>query len=413
MRSSFLGAPLPSPAVPPDRHPYRAAIVFAIAAVAAGMLYSMVLLPRATDYRGWTPGKDAWVPMKAAHYVAAGALGYVYEADEAFVATPGFPIAIAPLAWVGDRFGLTEGGGPIPAPYPTMWLIYGPLGYGVGTFLMLWQLRRLDVRVRRERAERAANSAALGPVWVQAAALVLVIGPFSIIYGHFEEPLAVTFLLWSIWSLLDARPLRAGFLFSLSITMKQWTAVVLPVFLAFQRVQRWRTAVLSLALPVALAAFTLLVDPQHAVPALFASRAFPEFGRSQLWIDPAPEEVFANGFRMALLVVALIVAWRTWDRADPGVLLAGMTVVLSARMFVEPVVYATYVAPAILFALLTERAEGGSGWRAVGIGSLLTAGFLIRGPLIAWWAVMAVLMLALVWPALRRVFARAAVPVAG
>src|SRR5207245_1922219 len=106
---------------------------------------------------------------------------------------------------------------------------------------------------------------AAATIWTNLWIVLLVFWPALWPNGHLEDVIAITFVMLAVHAALRGRSDAGAVLFSLAIAAKQWTALAVPIFLVMlPRRVRWRAALLTVALPAALAAFVLLVDFRHA-----------------------------------------------------------------------------------------------------------------------------------------------------
>ncbi len=241
------------------------------------MAYTILFIPAITHRHGWWVVEEVWPPLMAARFAANGALGYLYSADPFFVAGPLGPIVLIPVIMVGDALRLTDSYR-YNVPHPTMWLVYGPFALGLGAVL-LHAARALAQRVW---VDEGLASREIQPrhLRTQLAMVGLVLVPAGIVYGHFEDILALAFVLLGIRSILSGRFGRAALWFGLAIGMKQWAVLGLPILIAATPTgSRVRMLVRSFLLPGALMAFTLAVDWGHAAPALLNARSFPQLAR--------------------------------------------------------------------------------------------------------------------------------------
>ena len=188
----------PAPAEPgdlvPDSHPWRAAIWITLAGIVLEMVGTLWLVPRALSMNGWFVAADAWAPIPAAQYVANGALRTCTRAARTSSPDPCSPILLAPVAWIGSLFDLTQSV-PVPLTHPTLWLVYGPSGSGCPS-LFLWAVRRL-----------AVQDAACGRGWsrLQLASVLVVLLPSAGMWMHFEEPLAMACAMLALVEIMRGR----------------------------------------------------------------------------------------------------------------------------------------------------------------------------------------------------------------
>lgn len=382
---------------PTDRA-WRAAVVLGLVLIACSfafaLLYPLVLghgCPcRDRDGRlvlVLATSRDLWIAVDAARYVANGALGFVYESSPYLTALPLFPILLAPLVAVGDALGLSEP----PAPTATMYYLLGPFTVGLAMPL-LHQIRGLV----RDAGDR--GSALSVQVWTA----LLVAVPILVVCGHGEDALALIALLTAVRLAARERWAAAGFLLGLAIASKQWAVLALPVLVVRSpRRERPGLAAASLALPAALALFTLAVDWSHASRALLHPPNYPGYGHAALWVDAGVATVVTAPFRLGVLVLAVILAGRC--RAGTSRLLAVLGLTLLARCAFEPVVHVYYLAPGLCLLLLHERATTGRCTRTAVLGGLLVAWFPVHPAPPLWWAVTALLGGAIAYRAGREV----------
>jgi hypothetical protein len=394
---------------PTDRA-WRAAVVLGLALIACSfafaLLYPLVLghgCP-CRDRDGQlvlvvaTP-RDFWVAVEAARYVANGALGFVYESSRYLTALPLYPILLAPLVAVGQALGLSEP----PAPTATMYLLLAPFTVGLATPLLL--------QVRGLVRETAAGASALSAqVWT-----ALLVGmPVLVVCGHGEDALALLALLAAVRLGGRERWVAAGFLVGFAVASKQWAVLALPPLLARSpQGERSRLVGASLALPVALALFVLAVDWSHASRALLHPPNYPGYGHAAPWVDDEAATVVTAPFRLAVLALAVALAGRCGRGTSPSRLLAVLGLTLLARCAFEPVVHVYYLAPGLCLLLLHERVATGRCARTAVLGSLLVAWFPIHPAPALWWAVAALLGIALCYRAGREILSRTAMPAAG
>ncbi len=380
-----------------DPHPWRATIWLTVLTIATGMAWSLWFEPWMHHSPYWLPSDDVWVPIQPAQYVANGALGYLYEATPLFVAPPLIAIVLAPVALVGQMFEMTSNT-PFPIPHPTLWLVYGPAGLAL-TAVLFHAVRSVAVELRIGR-----------PILLQLVALALVAGPVAIRAGHFEDVLALAFVLFFVRERLRGRPIRAALMLSVAIAFKQWALLALPLAVATApRGRRVRTAASVCAFPAVLVAFPLAVDAKHAVPALVGARTWPWLGHPAPWVSDPHRILVGTPARLGAIAVALVIACLVRDRADASTLLAGLGLVFLGRIVFEPTLYAYYLAPGMMLLVLHATPTPARFARAAVLAGAALAMFLVHVPRDLWWALEAGLWVALAWPAGREVLSRARV----
>jgi hypothetical protein len=161
---------------------------------------------------------------------------------------------------------------------------------------------------------------------------------------------------------------------------------------------------MAAAAVVVMAAFAvpLALDWSHAGKALFAARTFPEDGAAALWVSSGTVSLVGTPVRLGALAVALIVAWRSRDRAfEAGALVGGLGVTFLARFLFEPVVYSYYLGPGLAFLLLHERARANRIVRTAIIGGGWLLWFEVWPATWWWWTLSLALAIAVSGRALR------------
>lgn len=329
--------------------------------------------------RGWAVPLDVWMLVNGAEYVAAGALGYMYEARVG-PALPLFHILLAPAAYIGYELGLTKSD-PRFIAYPTMWLLVGPYAMSTAIPVLAWT-RRLGQTL----------TGAAGLAHLQLAIAIVGIGP-AFFYGHFEDGLALGLLLLALALRLSGRPDGAALALALAVASKQWALLALPVVaLAYLPRFRARQWLLALSVPALLAGFVLAVDWSHAAPALFDAPTYPELGHTALWARSGSRVIVTTPFRLLLLATPFAVA--LWLRRAPSeqVLLDGAALVLWARVLLEPVLHSYYLAPGL--ALLTVAAfrrkphsPVWSTWPTAALGFAMVMLFALHPREWLWWSI--------------------------
>lgn len=379
-----------------------------LATIAVGIAYTMLFMPAITHTRGWWVVAGVWPPLMAARYAANGALGYLYSADPIFAAGPLAPIVLIPVIIVGDTLRLTDNYG-FNVAHPTMWLVYGPYGLAMG-IVLLYGARAVAHRVWVAEGS-ASRQVPPRHVWTQVAMAVLVLVPAAVVYGHFEEVLALAFVLLGIRSMLSSRYRRAALWLGLAIATKQWALLGLPILIAAAPARlRAKTLVRSLVLPAALMTFMLFVDWKDTWPALVGPRVISQFGHGALWVARSSRMIVGAPERLGEVAVAVALGWWLRGVRRPRLLLAGFGVAFLSRLFFEPVVLAYYLAPSLALLFLHERGSGTSGLRTATGGVAILLFFLVHPNPWLWWTVTAAVALWLATPALRDVIRREEMP---
>jgi hypothetical protein len=186
---------------------------------------------------------------------------------------------------------------------------------------------------------------------VQVATLLMVCVP-AFQYGHFEDVLALTFLLHAFRYLMQRRPIMAAVLLSLAISSKQWAVLALPLFLfSTERGRRMMSFLAASALPLLFAAIVLATDARHGYHALFS----PSNPRRT---DPGHMSFLYTWFgsrtsratRTASVLLSPIVAFGLRNAKSRPSVLATLSVLLLLRPLFEPMLYAYYLTPSLCVA---------------------------------------------------------------
>src|SRR5438270_10316892 len=249
-----------------DQRCFAVSLLLAIAFGGLAMFYSLVVWKyqfawehhlHGRTLNAWYSTGDTWNIVDAGRYVWHGSLGYVYQAAGSSYALPLSFILAAPVSALIDHYNLVEG--IVPLLRPSAWLLVGPFILLFNVFL-LDAVRRLawDLGLRRR-------------LWtLQLVVLPLVLAP-GFEWGHFEDVLALTFVLHAVRFLLLREPIRAGLLISFGVASKQWALMLVPFVVCVAPTgRRMRTAIAACGLPGRFALLVLAADPRLAVDARFS-----------------------------------------------------------------------------------------------------------------------------------------------
>jgi hypothetical protein len=381
------GQPAADPPEPGDRHPWRAAIWLGLVAILFG-ISATTWIPVAIGCRGWWIPGDAWASLRAAHYLPMGTYPLIYETGtlrDVYVAGPVLPLLLAPVAVVSNHFHMRESY-PYPQHNPASWLVFGPYAFAC-VIPLLYSVRSLATRLG-VRAGRVA---------IQVAFIVLVFVPIAVVYGHFEDALAVALLCIGFRDLFERRDLRGALWVTGAILCKQWAFLAVPVFVAAcPRQLRRRAAVNCLVPATVVMGLFLAADYKYASRALLHPPTYPQIGHAAMWISTASQYQRDVPARWGAVLLACAVAWTIHRRPDPAMVITALGCALFGRAFFESVLHAYYLAPGIGFLVLAEYLRGRSIiWKAIP-GALAMLVFPWHPPRVVWWAVFYVLALVVV-----------------
>jgi hypothetical protein len=243
----------------------------------------------------------------------------------------------------------------------------------------------------------AGDRASALPVQVWTALLAVV--PPLVLYGHGEDTLALLAVVAAVRLAGRGRFVAAGAAAGVAVASKQWAVAALPALVAWSPPrERPRLAAAGLALPAALALFVLAVDWPHAARALLHPPNDPGFGHAALWVDAGLATVATAPFRLGALAVAVLLAGRARG-ASRSRLLATLGLALLARCAFEPVLHVYYLAPGLCLLLAHERVASGRCRRTAVAGGLLVGWFWVHPAPGLWWAVAALLGVAVAYGA--------------
>ncbi len=362
-----------------DAHPWRAAIGFGVLGIAAGLFVSM-LLPLALGHHSWwTPG-DAWMSLRAGHYVAQGWYSLIYETGvhtDLYDGGPLFPLLLAPAAEIGNLFHLRESY-PLQRQYPGMWSVYAPYALATSAIPLMYAVRAFAVECGL-RTRLAL---------LQFLVLALAFTPIAVIYGHYEDALALALLFLAFRDVFAGRDLRGAFFVAAAVCFKQWSLLAIPVYVvSCTPVLRRRAAIRCVLPPALFMGLFLAIDYKYASIALLHPPTYPLFGHSALWVPANSVFLASVPTRFGAVVLAVGVAWFVRSRRDPAVIMTALGCVLFGRFFFESVLHAYYLAPGIACLLVAAALRGRSIVTEVTLAGALLLLFPIHPGRALWWAV--------------------------
>jgi len=375
-----------------DRHPWRAAVGLGLLAILFGMSASTWMAVAVGRGGWWVPG-DAWASLRAAHYIPMGTYPLIYETGtirDVYVAGPLLPLLLTPVAVFSNLFHMRESY-PYPQRYPALWLVFGP--YALACVIpLLYSARSLATQLG-VRAGRVAIQVAFG-------ALVFV--PIAVVYGHFEDVLAVALLCLGFRDLFAGRELRGALWVTGAILFKQWAVLAVPVYVAACPPQLRRRAAVNCLAPAAIfMGLFLAADYKYASRALLHPPTYPQIGHAAMWISTASQYQRDVPTRVGAIVLACAVAWMIHRRPDPAIVITALGCALFGRVLFESVLHAYYLAPGIGFLVLAERLRGRPIVTKVIPGALVLLVFPWHPPRVLWWTVFYVLAAVLIAEPLR------------
>ncbi len=385
-------APAPSAASSASR---LAPLACTIAAILIAIAYSMLIAPAIwrAPHPYWATPPVAWEALAAGHLAENGGLPLIYSVGAGlspYAGGPVLPILLAPIAMIGDRFDLIESY-PVVLPKPTMWpllCVYGmalsyPLFAGIARLGRALGVRRVVV--------------------LQAAVLLLVVFPVDVVFGRFEDILALGLVALGLSALVSGRHVVAAIWFALAILTKQYAVLGVPLLLAFAPADKRRSvATAALAAPAAFYGLALAANWGPSSAALFDPPSFPQLGHAALWVGGSVFQTGSPG-RYAVFVLAVVLAYALRRETDPSRIVAAFAVVLLARILFEPIGLLYLMGPGTALALTVAFAKRRHAGRATMASALMVATVWWDPEPGMWWAVFYALWLAVAWPALLEV----------
>lgn len=364
-----------------DRDPHPLVGAVAVGVLVSGLLFAWSLWwgPVVDDVRSWYIALDTWMPVTAGIYVSHGAYQEVYFGSSGYFALPLSAILLAPVVRLGEALGLVNGY-PYPIPRPSMWWVVGPWVLAWGSFPVLYAARAVawTAGVRRH-------------LWVLQVAVAATVVVPCLVWGHFEDSLAVAGVLLALRARLRGQDLAAALLVAVAICSKQWAVLAAPFFvLAAPRSQRLRMIALIVGLPALLAAIPLAYHPEHTIRALVLQptpklAGLHEGHSSILAVLGRSADRVA---RITAVAAAAGLAWWACSRR-PAWLVEVMAVALIVRPLTEPYLFGYYLAPGMAMLLVATiiRSRRVQGWFAALCASpVIWALPNARGSDLTWWA---------------------------
>ncbi|MGO9030073.1 MAG: hypothetical protein ACLQOZ_15775 [Acidimicrobiales bacterium] len=375
----------------------RVPIIWSGVFIGLGLVYLLAYGPLIAHSSVWETGGDLWGIFRAAHYVGWGFLGGIYDPSTGVVTFPGMPVLLAPVAMLSGALGLSESAPSDLLAHPAAALLLQPVELLLGCTVLF-----------------AVNSLAVG-FGVQAKRRVALVGavaavtwPVVAVWGHAEDILAVSLLLWAVRALLAGRSRRGGWLMGIGIVVQPLIGLVLPIELGLSPASRRLMLIVRSAVPSALLiGIALAGNWSETINAVVKQPTPPVINRATPWVSLAPQvgrgvfhysqmmvqpvtihhhvrfassvlhehsyvEVSGGPVRLIGLAMAALVGVFVWRRRPDaiGVLwLCGLA--LALRCYFEPVMTPYYLAPPLIVALIAAARAGR--WR-LGIATVVAFG---------------------------------------
>lgn len=329
------------------------AVVLSVAGAGLVLLLFTIIVPWCYSAHAWVVGLDIWTPLAGAQYVANGAIFHLYEPAAGrgvigYPYTPGLPIVFAPIAWLGQRYGLTDSS-QVVIMRPTLFLLMAPATALLGCLPLLASVRGVVEAVRRTDLWKIQLAVFLAAAWA------------SIVFYHPEDTIVCAALLFGIGAFRKEAWRPLGLAIAVALLFKQWAVFpALPLLVAVPRRARVVVWFYALAVP-ALVMVPFLLSSHGTWTSLTGSQASITIGQPQLWtraVLGSHSLAGASQLRLVWGLLSVAIAWRVRTRPTVDALLAAMGAVMVARLFLEPTIFAYYLAPAGVFAVVWAARNG-------------------------------------------------------
>lgn len=365
--------------------------------VVGSAVWSMAWPPVDHGVAMWRLPADIWSTLRSAQMVTWGGYGDIYSSGTGLVAFPGAALLLVPVAAVVDTLHLSASY-PFPLPHPSAWLLLGPYEMVVAG-VALTGADALAEQLGTDGRRRA----------VLAVAGAAVLFPVDGLWGHPEDAVAVGLLLYGLVAALDGRVAAAGWCTGVAVAVQPLVVLGVPVVAGVLGARHLAPYAVRLLVPVtAVLAVPLLADPTATLHAIVDQPNFPLVDHVTPWTALAPRlpgrDVVASGPGrvVALALAAALAPWVARCRRRPELVVWALAAALCLRVLTESVLDPYYLWPPLAVGLVVAAR---SWWRLVPVtvaAAALTAVCELRFPWMAWWAVAAggvVAVVAMVVPA--------------
>lgn len=254
-------------------------IVLGVVSVALCMCYLFFWGPVVQHRPVWQTGGDLWGVLRAAHYVGWGYTGGIYAPGNGFLAFPGFPVLLAPVAMLIGHLHLTESVAPMFLAHPTAAILLDPVEAVLAATVM-FATDALAERLGTSQGRRIALCVMVGAVaW-----------PVAAVWGHAEDALALTLALYALLAAIDGRWSRCGWLLGVGIAVQPLVGLMVPVLLGATPRGRRVLAAVRAGLPAAaLVAVALAGNWKDTISALVKQPTPPSINHATPWVAWAPK----------------------------------------------------------------------------------------------------------------------------
>ncbi len=351
--------------------------------VIAGVAFMLYWNPLMNQGSSWAIGGDLWGIYRGAHYVGWGDLGGIYAPGNGIVAFPGMAVLLAPVAMLTGHLNLTESYGQWMLARPSAALVLMPIELLLSS-TVIFAADALAQSLYVARRQR---------VWL-CVVVAIVAWPTAAVWGHAEDALAMTFALYGMVAMRDAKWARMGWLFGFGIVLQPLVALMLPLFIAATpQGKRLLLAVRSAAISAVLVVVAFAGDAADTYRQLVKQPTPPSVNHATPWASLSPRlnssqlhtgqytllqsghgristtvvtatsraviEVAGGPGRMIDVALALALAVFVWRRPQTVVCVLWLAaVVLASRCVFEPVMTPYYLAPPLFLGMIMASRLG-------------------------------------------------------
>jgi hypothetical protein len=386
-------------------------LLMTLISLAAGMALLFGWGPVIAHKPAWATGQDLWGTFRSAHYVGWGDVGGIYTPGTGFVSFPGMPMLLAPVAMLSSWLHLTESFEPYFLARPTAALLLQPIEVSL-TCTVIFACDALAQCLNVSRRRRNA-------LCVVVAVLALPVGAA---WGHAEDALAMTFAIYSLLAMYQAKWKLSGWLMGFGIVMQPLVGLLLPLMVAaYASGRRMPFFLRSVAISFLMLGVAFLGNGMATYQAVVQQPTSPLVNHATPWLALAPTvarvqtqgsqvttlgedhgrltlktraahpsqaRLVSGGLGRSLyLVSALLLGLYVWKRPQDMVRLVWLcAVILAARCFFEAVMCPYYLAPPLFLGLImSSRRHGRHFWMATIIALGITVYAYFRLSPWVWW----------------------------
>ncbi len=319
---------------------------------------------------GWLTPVDIWEYFRATQTVGWGWLGGIYNTAPVFgrlELPPGLLLVLLPVAKVAGVLHLSESF-PLPLQRPTAWLILGPyemLLSGVALFGLDALAVRLGLNSRRRHLLTLAEGVAIWQVVV--------------LRGDPEYAIAIGLACYAMRAALDGRRTSSGWLLGAALSMQLFVVLLIPVILAIgmttpsspQAFRQLPVLARAAAVPTALVATPLIVEPRATWRSLAIQPTYPRAMHPTPWLALAPrlghQAVSGGPTRLLAIAAACIIGYAVYrhrrrhrhaGNETAWIIPCACALSLFCWCLFEAVMGSYYVWPATAFGLLAAALLG-------------------------------------------------------